>query len=69
VRYAFKHVGAPLWITTVVLVAGFGLLISSSFVPNSDLGSLTALILIAALLLDFFMLPPLLMLFDTKKIK
>lgn len=67
VRYAFKHVGAPLWITTVVLVAGFGLLISSSFVPNSDLGSLTALILIAALALDFFMLPPLLMLIDKQK--
>lgn len=67
VRYAFKHVGAPLWITTVVLVAGFGLLITSSFVPNSDLGTLTALILIAALALDFFMLPPLLMLFDKDK--
>lgn len=66
VRYAFKHVGAPLWITTVVLVAGFGLLITSSFVPNSDLGSLTAIILTAALFLDFFMLPPLLMLFDKK---
>lgn len=64
VRYAFKHVGAPLWITTVVLVAGFGLLITSSFVPNSDLGSLTAIILLAALTLDFFMLPPLLMLID-----
>lgn len=69
VRYAFKHVGAPLWITTVVLVAGFGLLITSSFVPNSDLGSLTAIILIAALFLDFFMLPPLLMFFDKKERK
>lgn len=68
VRYAFKHVGAPLWITTVVLVCGFGLLITSSFVPNSDLGSLTALILIAALALDFFMLPPLLMWADNKKL-
>jgi predicted RND superfamily exporter protein len=67
VRYAFKHVGAPLWITTVALVAGFGLLISSSFVPNSDLGSLTAMILVSALVLDFFMLPPLLMLLDKKK--
>jgi predicted RND superfamily exporter protein len=64
VRYAFQHVGAPLWITTAVLVCGFGLLITSSFVPNSDLGSLTAIILIAALALDFFMLPPLLMLID-----
>jgi len=64
VLYAFKHVGAPLWITTVVLVAGFGLLITSSFVPNAELGTLTAMILIAALALDFFMLPPLLMLLD-----
>jgi len=67
VRYAFKHVGAPLWITTVVLVCGFGLLITSSFVPNSDLGSLTAIILLAALALDFFMLPPLLMWADNKR--
>ncbi len=69
VRYAFKHVGAPLWITTVVLVAGFGLLITSSFVPNADLGSLTAMILVSALALDFFMLPPLLMLIDKKPLK
>lgn len=69
VRYAFKHVGAPLWITTTVLVCGFGLLISSSFVPNSDLGTLTAIILTAALALDFFMLPPLLMLLDKKQTK
>lgn len=68
VLYAFKHVGAPLWITTAVLVAGFGLLISSSFVPNAELGSLTAIILIAALALDFFMLPPLLMFFDKEPI-
>ena len=66
VRYAFSHVGMPLWITTVVLVSGFGLLISSSFVPNADIGSLTALILVAALALDFFLLPPLLMLIDRK---
>jgi predicted RND superfamily exporter protein len=69
IRYAFKHVGAPLWITTIVLVLGFALLISSSFQPNSNLGMLTALILTAALALDFFLLPPLLMWLDKAKTK
>lgn len=67
VRYAFKHVGAPLWITTLVLVAGFALLITSSFQPNSNLGILTAIILVSALALDFLLLPPLLMWLDKRK--
>lgn len=67
VRYAFKHVGAPLWITTLVLVAGFLLLANSSFQPNTNLGLLTAVILVSALALDFFLLPALLMWMDSKK--
>lgn len=67
VRYAFKHVGAPLWITTLVLVAGFLLLATSSFQPNTNLGVLTAIILVSALALDFFLLPALLMWLDSKK--
>ena len=66
VRYAFHHVGAPLWMTTVVLVLGFALFITSSFVPNTNLGLLTAIILTSALALDFFLLPPLLIWLDSK---
>lgn len=67
VRYAFRQVGPALWITTAVLVIGFGMLLNSGFIPNSDLGLLTMCILISAISLDFFLLPPLLMLLDKKK--
>ncbi len=67
VRYAFKQVGPALWITTTVLVIGFGMLLNSGFMPNSDLGALTMFILISAISLDFFLLPPLLILLDKKK--
>ncbi|UTM59047.1 MMPL family transporter [Photobacterium sp. CCB-ST2H9] len=68
VRYAFNTVGRALWITTVVLVAGFMVLASSSFRLNSDLGQLSALIIFIALVVDFLMLPTMLMLFDRKPV-
>ena len=64
VRYAFVTVGKALWITTVVLVAGFSILALSDFRLNSDMGQLTALIISIALLVDFFLLPAFLILFD-----
>lgn len=64
ISYTFHRVGAPIWITTVVLVIGFSMLIFSSFVPNSNLGALTAIILLAALALDFLLLPSLLLWLD-----
>lgn len=67
VRFAFKQVGPALWITTAVLILGFGMLSMSGFIPNSKLGILTVFIISAALILDFFLLPPLLMLLDKAK--
>ncbi|CAA0123688.1 Putative membrane protein YdgH [BD1-7 clade bacterium] len=66
VRFAFHSVGPALWITTLVLVAGFLMMSTSSFRPNSDLGLMAAVILVAALVLDFLLLPPLLMFIDRK---
>ncbi|MGB0732139.1 MAG: efflux RND transporter permease subunit [Pontibacterium sp.] len=66
VRYAFGNVGRALWITTLVLVAGFMVLAQSSFKLNSDMGLLTALTILIALIVDFFFLPPLLMKLDGK---
>ncbi|GAA5647493.1 efflux RND transporter permease subunit [Vibrio proteolyticus] len=66
VRYAFHTVGRALWITTVVLVAGFMVLAMSSFRLNSDMGQLSALVILLALIVDFLFLPTLLMRFDTK---
>jgi uncharacterized protein len=64
VRYSFHTVGAALLSTTIILVAGFMVLTLSGFRVNSDLGLLTALAIISALVLDFLFLPVLLMRVD-----
>jgi predicted RND superfamily exporter protein len=70
VRYAFASVGRALWVTTLVLIAGFMVLAQSSFKLNADMGLLTAITIGIALIIDFLFLPPLLMLVDkTKNIK
>ena len=69
IRYAFKYVGTALWTTSIVLVAGFSLLMKSQAASNADLGFLTSAIIISALLLDFFLLPPLLLLLDKTRRK
>lgn len=67
VHYAFGNVGSALWITTLVLVAGFTVLAQSTFKLNGDMGLLTAITILIALLIDFLFLPPLLMAIDSKK--
>jgi predicted RND superfamily exporter protein len=69
VRYAFRNVGMALFTTSVVLVVGFMVLSLSSFELNSGMGLLTAIVIAFALLADFLLLPPLLMLFDKKHLK
>ena len=67
VRYAFNTVGSALLITTLVIIIGFSILILSSFQINNYTGMLTAIIIGCALVADFFLLPPLLMLLDRDK--
>ncbi len=67
VRYAFSTVGVALWITTVVLVAGFLVLALSAFELNSGMGLLTAITIAIALFIDFLLLPPLLMKFEGQR--
>ncbi len=67
VRYAFTSVGAPIWITTLTLVCGFVVLAFSGFQINFHMGIMTALTITIALVLDFFFLPPILILFEGKK--
>jgi hypothetical protein len=69
IHYAFDNVGRALWITTLVLVAGFTVLAQSSFKMNADMGFLTALTIFIALVVDFLFLPPLLMLLDKRATK
>jgi predicted RND superfamily exporter protein len=66
VRYAFRTVGRALIITSVVLVAGFLVLSTSSFELNSGMGLLTAIVIALALVADFLFLPPLLMKIEEK---
>lgn len=61
VRYAFRSVGLALWVTSVVLVAGFIILAQSHFYINSTMGIMTAITITLALMVDFLFLPPLLM--------
>ncbi len=67
VRYAFTSVGLALVITSVVLVVGFAVLAFSSFYLNAGMGTLTAIVIAFALLADFLLLPPLLMMFDKER--
>lgn len=67
VRYAFKNVGVALWVTSVVLIAGFMVLAQSSFELNSGMGLMTSIIIAIALILDLLLLPPLLMAIDSDK--
>lgn len=67
VKYAFQTVGMALTVTTIVLVLGFLVLGMSHYVMNSHMGILTAITLAAALIIDFLLLPPLLMLLEPKK--
>lgn len=64
IRYSFASVGQALWITTLVLAIGFSILALSSFRLNADMGLLTAIIIVAALIVDFLFLPAFLLLLD-----
>ncbi|MCP4411187.1 MAG: MMPL family transporter, partial [Gammaproteobacteria bacterium] len=69
VRYSFASVGKALLITTMVLIAGFGVMATSSFKVNAEMGLLTAVTIFFALVIDFLFLPPLLMVLKSRKDK
>ena len=64
ILYAFAKVGSALIVTTVILILGFSMLTLSGFNLNSMMGMLTAITIGIALIFDFMILPPLLMMFD-----
>ena len=67
IRYAFNTVGVALWVTSLVLVAGFIVLGQSHFALNAHMGIMTAVTIAFALTMDFLFLPPLLMKLEGKK--
>ncbi len=68
VIYAFQTVGKALVTTTIVLIAGFAVLSTSSFALNSYMARITVIIIIAALIIDFILLPSLLILTAKKEV-
>ena len=61
IRYAFRNVGLAIAVNTIILVVGFMVLTTSAFKLNADMGLLTAMAIVFALILDFLLLPALLL--------
>jgi predicted RND superfamily exporter protein len=62
IRYAFHNVGIAIVVNTIILAAGFFVMTTSAFKMNVDLGLMTMLAIGFALILDFLLLPALLLL-------
>ena len=62
IRYAFRNVGVAIVVNTIILAAGFFVMTTSAFKMNVDLGLMTILSIVGALILDFLFLPALLLL-------
>ncbi len=69
IRSIYTFTGTALVITTMILVTGFGVYIFGDFVPNVHFGTLTAVVLFMALVVDMFFLPALLMVLEGRKRK
>lgn len=61
IRYAYSTVGTALWVTSIVLMAGFSVLAFSAFKMNAGMGLLTAITIGLALALDFLFLAPMIL--------
>jgi predicted RND superfamily exporter protein len=62
IRYAFRNVGMAIVVNTIILTAGFLVMTTSAFKMNVDLGLMTVLAIVFALILDFLFLPAMLLL-------
>jgi predicted RND superfamily exporter protein len=60
----FMYAGKAIFFTTIALSISFGILIFSDFLPNKNFAIVTSSALIIALVLDLFLLPSLLFIFD-----
>ena len=69
VRYSYDTAGRAVLTTTIVLVAGFLIFALSPFVPTTQVGILTAMIIAFAFIADLTLLPVLLTALDRKSAK
>ena len=67
IRYAFSSVGMAIVVNTIILISGFLVLTASAFKMNVDLGLMTIFSILFALLLDFLLLPALLLVIDIER--
>ncbi len=67
IQHAFTTVGPAMWTTTVALVAGFLVLMLSDYRMSADMGLLSAITISIALVMDFLLLPAILLLADRDK--
>jgi len=63
----YAYAGKAIIFTTLVLSLSFSILIFSDFLPNRNFGIITAFALGIAMILDLFLLPALLSVFDDKE--
>jgi len=63
-RMRIVAVGVALWTTTLALAAGFLVISTSAFSVNAEMGLLVAVVVVLALVVDFLLLPGLLIRFD-----
>ncbi|MEL7214999.1 MAG: efflux RND transporter permease subunit [Pseudomonadota bacterium] len=67
IRYAFRTAGSAIFVTTVILAAGFALLATSTFKLNADLGLMTAAAIVFAMLVNLLLLPALILLQNRRR--
>ncbi|MEM0930149.1 MAG: MMPL family transporter [Pseudomonadota bacterium] len=63
-RAMFDHAGRPILVSSIVLTLGYLVMASSGFYITATLGQLSALIILSALIFDWFLLAPLLIVLD-----
>ena len=66
IRYAFENVGIAIVVNTIILSIGFLVMTASAFKPNYDMGLMTVIAILFALVLDFLLLPAMLLLGSKK---
>ncbi len=67
IKYAFETVGLALVATTIILTLGFSVMAMSAFQMNAQLGLMTAATMVVALVMDFTLLPALLLIGHKKE--
>lgn len=67
IRYAYRNVGMAIVVNTIILIVGFLVLTTSAFKMNVDMGLMTIMSILFALLLDFLFLPALLLVIGKDK--